>query len=146
MSRVNKRVAKELERLCADPIPGITIVPEDSSEWIASFSGASGTIYEGEEFNLRFRFSQEYPIDSPEVIFLDPVPVHPHIYSNGHICLSILYDEWSPALTSQAVCLSIVSMLSSCTEKMPPSDNDAYVRRGTASPKKTLWAFHDNSV
>ena len=35
--------------------------------------------------------------------FIPPAPVHPHIYSNGHICLDILYDSsnggWSPALT-----------------------------------------------
>ena len=40
--------------------------------------------------------------------FLPPSPVHPHIYSNGHICLDILYDGqsggWSPALTMNKVC------------------------------------------
>lgn len=32
------------------------------------------------------------PIESPEVIFYGNSPDHEHIYSNGFICMSILYD------------------------------------------------------
>jgi len=34
------------------------------------------------------------------------------------VCLNVLYDGWSPALTVTSVCLSILSMLSSATEKV----------------------------
>ena len=59
-----------------------------------------------ETFCLRFKFSKTYPIDAPEVTFLNSAgykpPIHPHIYSNGHLCLSILSETsssgWSPVL------------------------------------------------
>lgn len=57
--------------------------------------GVAGTLYEGEHFQLLFKFNNKYPFDSPEVTFVGPnIPVHPHVYSNGHICLSILTEDW----------------------------------------------------
>lgn len=70
------------------------------------------------------------------------IPVHPHVYSNGHICLSILTEDWSPALSVQSVCLSIASMLSSCREKKRPPDNTLYVKTCNKNPKKTKWWYH----
>ena len=81
--------------------------------------GPKGTLYEGEEFQLNFQFSSKYPFDSPIVIFIGKeIPLHPHIYSNGHICLSILTSDWTPAMSVESVCLSIMSMLASATKKV----------------------------
>lgn len=131
--------------------------------------GAPGTLYEGEKFQLLFKFSSRYPFDSPQVnlgsnrvhsvfcslplvpFILTPalcaiqvmftgenIPVHPHVYSNGHICLSILTEDWSPALSVQSVCLSIVSMLSSCKEKVSFTCMYVYMYVCTAEVKNVL--------
>ncbi|KAI8827277.1 ubiquitin-conjugating enzyme/RWD-like protein [Fimicolochytrium jonesii] len=147
-SMFTKRLTKELRDLQASPPAGIFVehAGDDLKCWRITLKGAEGTLYEGEIFTLQFKFGSNYPLESPEVIFVGSVPIHPHIYSNGHICLSILYDQWSPALTISSVCLSIQSMLSSASKKELPPDNNMYVLSAKKSPKATTWAFHDDTV
>lgn len=120
----------------------------NDSEWLIELTGADGTLYHNEKFTLRFRFTKSYPLDSPEVVFLGRPPIHPHIYSNGHICLSILYDDWSPALTVEKICYSIQSMMSSSPKKQKPPDDRVYTSlcREGVSPKEMQWAFHDDKA
>ena len=103
---------------------------------------------------LRVRFTDEYPMESPAVVFQCPPPVHPHVYGNGHICLNILGEDWSPALTVKSICMSILSMLSSATVKEVPPDNLLYVASKGATkgafsshdPKQTRFVYHDDKV
>jgi len=146
-----RRLQKELMSMISDPPPGMKVDTEEMgnelNHWLVRLQGAEGTLFEGENFMLQFKFGPKYPFDSPEVTFTgDNIPLHPHVYSNGHICLSILTDDWSPALSVQAVCLSIISMLSSCKEKKRPPDNAFYVKTCSKNPKKTKWWYHDDSV
>ena len=66
MARASKRIQKELEKFQSDS-DGLRVEELSPDTWHVGFSGASGTLYEGEEFVLRIKFSQDYPIDSPQV-------------------------------------------------------------------------------
>ena len=146
-----KRLNKELLELAKQPIEGIIFDPDRIStnlhKWRIGVNGAAETLYHGEVFELQFTFGNKYPFESPQVIFVgDHIPIHPHVYTNGHICLSILTDDWTPAMSVASVCLSVLSMLSSCKEKKQPPDNNMYVRTAGNNPNKTKWWFHDDSV
>merc|ERR1712156_694854 len=145
-----KRLQKELQNLIESPPEGIkvgseTVEGSDMSTWIMDVEGPPDTLYDGEKFSLSFQFNARYPFDSPIVLFVgNNIPIHPHVYSNGHICLSTLTEDWSPAVSVRTLCLSIISMLASATEKVPPHDNKSYVAKGRANPKDTKWAYHDD--
>ena len=79
-------------------------------------------------------------------MFIGVPPDHEHIYSNGWICLSTLSKDWSPALQTSQVSLSIMSMLASATKKQkPPNDASAVTYMNMqGSPKKVNWVFDDD--
>ncbi|CEH14199.1 ubc-like protein [Ceraceosorus bombacis] len=152
MRIASKRLQKELAelRLNGPPVGTEIIKADDLQTWVFSVEVLGESVYKGEKFALRFRFPDAYPMESPEVVFLTTdgwsAPAHGHIYTNGHICASILANEWSPVLHATSVLLTIQSMLASSKKKEHPPDNDRYVKRAPISPKDTHWAFHDDDV
>ncbi|SCP02808.1 ubiquitin-conjugating enzyme, putative [Plasmodium malariae] len=142
-----RRLEKERIELLNENENTIKLIQEYADKWIIQIKGAENTLYSNETFKMQFKFTEKYPIESPEVVFIGEPPIHPHIYSNGHICLSILYDHWSPVLSVNSICLSIISMLSSCTKKRKPIDDMLYCSAGPkVSPKLMKWMFHDDKV
>ncbi|KAI7090507.1 ubiquitin-conjugating enzyme [Hortaea werneckii] len=78
--------------------------------WQATIMGPGDSPYSGGVFFLAIHFPTDYPFKPPKVNFTTRI-YHPNINSNGSICLDILRDQWSPALTISKVLLSICSML-----------------------------------
>ncbi|GMH89598.1 hypothetical protein TrVE_jg6224 [Triparma verrucosa] len=145
---------RQLKEIAKFSVPGFDL--NQSAEGcppgslLCTFKGPSDSLYTGETFTLRIRFPTTHPFSSPEVIFhapSHPAPLHPHIYTNGHICLSILSSEWSPALTIQSIVLSIASLLSTSPSKTPPEGDEQYCRRvKNRSPLLTSWLYDDDNV
>jgi ubiquitin-conjugating enzyme E2 D/E len=107
-----KRIQKELKDLARDPPSNCSAGPNDENlfKWTASIIGPGGSPYAGGVFFLSIQFPTDYPFKPPKIQFITRI-YHPNINSNGNICLDILRDQWSPALTISKVLLSISSLL-----------------------------------
>jgi ubiquitin-protein ligase len=66
-----------------------------------SLKGASDSIYENKKFYLQVDLPMDYPFQAPDVTFLTPI-IHPNIYQ-GKICVDLLQERWTPALTIENV-------------------------------------------
>jgi ubiquitin-conjugating enzyme E2 D/E len=117
----SRRITKELTELEQDPPPGCSAGPENNADiykWDATILGPEGTPYAGGIFNLNIQFPTDYPFKPPLVTFATKV-FHPNINTAGGICLDILKDQWSPALSITKVLLSISSLLADANPKDP---------------------------
>jgi ubiquitin-conjugating enzyme E2 D/E len=117
-----KRLQKELLDMQKDDTPNLSAGPINNNlfEWDAVILGPIGTPYEGGVFNLTISIPSNYPFKPPIVIFKTKI-YHPNINNTGNICLDILKNQWSPALTISKILLSICSLLSD------PNPNDPLV-------------------
>ena len=94
------------------------LVAEDMFHWQATIMGPGESPYQGGVFFLNIHFPTDYPFKPPKLTFTTRI-YHPNINSNGSICLDILKDQWSPALTISKVLLSISSLLTDANPDDP---------------------------
>ena len=107
-----KRITKELADLTQDPPANCSAGPEGSDifHWTATLMGPQATPYHGGIFYLNITFPANYPFKPPKINFATKI-YHPNINSGGGICLDVLKDNWSPALTISKILISICSLL-----------------------------------
>ncbi|PYH76243.1 putative ubiquitin conjugating enzyme [Aspergillus uvarum CBS 121591] len=167
-----KRLSKELLKIKEHLPPGISIVKSDNlEEWLMDIKVLDeNPLYLNETYRLKFTFSKKYPIEPPEVQFVTTptltsptpasfddnatttnprrtIPIHPHIYSNGIICLDLLSSAgWSPVQTVESVCMSIQSMLTANSRnERPPGDKD-FVSYNRRRPRDINFMYDDDNV
>ena len=141
MASAIKRINKELQDLGKDPPAGCSAGPIDESDlytWQASIVGPDDSPYAGGVFFLNIHFPTDYPFKPPKITFSSKI-YHPNINSNGSICLDILKDQWSPALTIAKVLLSISSLLTD------PNPDDPLVPEIAKLYKEDKSAFEEKA-
>ncbi|BGP04093.1 Ubiquitin-conjugating enzyme E2 C [Rhodotorula toruloides] len=113
-ANVAKRLQSELMSLMmSPPAAGISAFPESDSDltyWVGRLEGAEGTVYEGHVYAISLRFPPEYPYKAPVVRF-ESTCYHPNVDLHGNICLDILKEKWSPALSVSTILVSLQSLL-----------------------------------
>ena len=106
---------QELEALLKDLIPNFKLksLTNNFREWSFYVFPPKQSLYEKDIFILKIKFPYDYPYNPPSAYFIkekylvdntnavttslknshsriSAIPKHPHIYSNGDICLSVL--------------------------------------------------------
>ncbi len=130
-SRRNMSAAARLKKELTDLVKGeaesgvvATPINDNIMHLTGSLKGPDGTPYDGGTFIVDIIIPQQYPFEPPKMKFTTKV-WHPNISSQtGAICLDILKDKWSPALTIKTALLSLQALLSA---PEPDDPQDAQV-------------------
>jgi len=86
--------------------------------------GLTGSLYEEGMFKAKLEFPSDFPNNPPKMTFVTSI-MHPNIYPDGKVCISILHppgtdafnagesadERWRPILGVEGILVSVVSML-----------------------------------
>ncbi|KCV69278.1 ubiquitin-conjugating enzyme E2 A [Fonticula alba] len=125
-----RRLIRDFKRLQDDPPLGISGAPgeENIMLWNAVILGPESTPFEDGTFKLSMQFSEDYPNKPPVVKFVSQM-FHPNVYADGHLCLDILQNRWSPTYDVSAILTSIQSLLHDPNPNSPANPQAATLYR-----------------
>lgn len=127
-----RRIRKELKEILEgsqdhqNVIFSVSPLDDNLFVWTGYIFGPKESPYQGGIFKIVIEFPTNYPFKPPKINFKTKV-FHPNISESGVICLDILKNEWSPALSISKVLLSISSLLTDANPNDPLSPNVAYI-------------------
>lgn len=146
------RIQKEIRDMmnCKDSNISASVNGNNLLKWKATIKGPIDSPYEGGLFKLEIKLPTEYPFQPPIIVFKTKI-YHCNISKRGDICLDILKDGWSPALTIEKTLLSLITLLEcpNPDDPLEPSiakqmreDGLAYLKK--AKKMTEQYAFEDN--
>ena len=129
----SRRLQSEYRRMQQNPCINVSIQPCSDSEfmrWEGHIFGPIKTAFEGGIFPILVEISDKYPYTPPKIRFLCKM-YHPNISkTSGYICLNILQNDWSPALSLQQSLLCVCSLLEkpNCKDPVESEISDVYLK------------------
>jgi ubiquitin-conjugating enzyme E2 M len=103
------RVQKDVAEL--DKIEGVRVEFGDADDlmqfkvYITPLEG----LYEGATYQFSCSVPADYPFNAPKV-HCDTLIYHPNIDMEGHVCLNILREDWSPVLNVTSVLFGLLTL------------------------------------
>eukprot|EP00320_Phaeocystis_rex_P009908 CAMPEP_0119069972 /NCGR_PEP_ID=MMETSP1178-20130426/33327_1 /TAXON_ID=33656 /ORGANISM="unid sp, Strain CCMP2000" /LENGTH=211 /DNA_ID=CAMNT_0007051779 /DNA_START=25 /DNA_END=660 /DNA_ORIENTATION=+ len=92
-------LAKELRKLCNEPLDGIKVSlnEEEVTDITAEIVGPESTPFAGGVFKIKLVLPSDYPQAPPKGYFLTKI-FHPNISKAGEICVNTLKKDWQADL------------------------------------------------
>ncbi|TID30649.1 hypothetical protein CANINC_000804 [Pichia inconspicua] len=116
-------LAKELKELSRNPTYHISLDNDNIFSWtLGLYIVNPDSPWNHAYLNAKMTFPSNYPFSPPSFKFT-PSILHPNVYADGRLCISILHEagniyqdepsneNWSPAQGVESVILSIISLL-----------------------------------
>ena len=129
------RIQKEQQELKKSKDLIVDMCGDDLFHWKGTINGPDDTVYADGKFTIDIKIPNNYPYHPPNMKF-DTKIWHPNISSQtGAICLDILKNEWSPALSIRTALLSIQALM--CVPE--PNDPQDAVVAGQYKNDKPLY-------
>ena len=121
-----KKEFQDLQKNAKDSSVQVKLVDNNIRHWKGRIKGPIDTCYAGGVFDVDIVIPDDYPFKPPKMKF-DTKIWHPNISSvTGAICLDILKNEWTPALTIRTALISLQALM---CEPVPNDPQDAVVAK-----------------
>lgn len=120
-SKNQKRLLKDVVEIMKHPLnkDGIYYKHDDENmlHGYAMVIGPSDTIYNFGYYFFEFKYPKDYPFSPPKVIYHtnnENVRMHPNLYRNGKVCLSLLNtwrgEQWTSCQSIKTILLTLITL------------------------------------